>query len=147
VDGERVAFDDSVAANLAAGDAFAARVRAMVDQSIGRRGLAAPPAEPDEHDIPVDLDPPVSLDLRAEEVGGVVWCTGFTGDFSFLDSSLVGIDGQPRREDAAAPMPGLWYLGLRWLIRRRSGILFGFPDDAATVADAVKAHLGARPPR
>lgn len=83
----------------------------------------------------------MSLDLRAEEVGSVVWCTGFSGDFSWLDPALVDVDGQPRHQDAAAPAPGLWYLGLRWLIRRRSSILFGFPDDAATIADAVRAHL------
>ena len=55
--------------------------------------------------------------------------------------ALVDVDGQPQHQDAAAPAPGLWYLGLRWLIRRRSSILFGFPDDAATIADAVRAHL------
>jgi putative flavoprotein involved in K+ transport len=143
VDGDRVAFDDSVAANLAAGDAFAARARAMVDELIRRRGLDAPPAEPDEHDVPVSLDPRASLDLRAEEVGSVVWCTGFSGDFSLLDPALVGPDAQPRREGAAAPIPGLWYLGLRWLTRRRSGLLFGFADDAAAVGDVVRAHLGA----
>jgi putative flavoprotein involved in K+ transport len=142
VDGELVAFDDSVAANLAAGDAFAARARAMVDEIIRRRGLDASPPEADEHDAPVSLDPPSWLDLRAEGVGSVVWCTGFSGDFSWLEPDLVEADGQPRREDAAAPAPGLWCLGLRWLTRRRSGILFGFPDDAATVADAVKTHLG-----
>lgn len=38
-------------------------------------------------------------------------------------------------------IPGLWYVGLRWLTRRRSAILLGFPDEAATIADAVKAHL------
>ena len=141
VDGDWVAFDDSVRANVAAGDAFAARARAMIDEIIRRRGLDAPPAEPDDHDAPVDLEPPMSLDLRAEEVGSVVWCTGFSGDFSWLDPTLVDVDGQPRHEDAAAPAPGLWYLGLRWLICRRSSILFGFPDDAATIADAVRAHL------
>jgi putative flavoprotein involved in K+ transport len=141
VDGEQVSFDGSLAANVAAGDAFAARVRAMVDEIIRRRGLDAPPAELDDHDMPVDLDPPRSLDLRAEEVASVVWCTGFTGDFSWLDPALVDIDGQPRHQDAAAAAPGLWYLGLRWLVRRRSGLLFGFPDDAATVADAVRSHL------
>jgi putative flavoprotein involved in K+ transport len=142
VDGERVAFDASVAANLAAGDAFAARARAMVDETIRRRGLDAPPAEPDEHDAPVDLDPPSSLDLRAEDIGSVVWCTGFGGDFSWLGPDLVDGDGQPRREDAAAPAPGIWYLGLKWLVSRRSGILFGFPGDAALVADTVRGQLG-----
>jgi putative flavoprotein involved in K+ transport len=142
VDGERVGFDGSAMANVAAGDVFAARMRAMVDEIIRRRGVDAPPAEPDDNDTPVDLDPPRSLDLRAEEVASVVWCTGFGGDFSWLDPALVDVDGQPRHEDAAAAAPGLWYVGLRWLVRRRSSILFGFPDDAATVADAVGAHLG-----
>jgi putative flavoprotein involved in K+ transport len=142
VEDERVGFDDSLAANVAAGDAFAARVRATVDEAIRRRGLDAPPAEPDEHDTPAELDPPKRLDLGAGEVAAVVWCTGFTGDFAWLDAGLVGADGQPLHEDAAAPTPGLWYLGLRWLRRRCSGILLGFPGDAAAVADAVKLHLG-----
>jgi putative flavoprotein involved in K+ transport len=144
VAGERVSFDASVAANVAAGDAFAARVRAMVDEIIRRRGLDAPPVEPDHTDEPVDLDPPAALDLRSHEVASVVWCTGFGGDFSWLDPSLVDAHGQPRHQDAAATAPGIWYLGLRWLIRRSSSVLLGFPTDAATVADAVRAHL-ARP--
>jgi putative flavoprotein involved in K+ transport len=142
VDGERVGFDDSAAANLAAGDAFAARVRTTVDELIQRRGLDAPPAEPDEHDLPVRLDPPAVLDLRAAEVGSVVWCTGFTGDFSWLDPGLAGPGGLPRHTGGAAPAPGLWYLGLRWLRRRGSSILYGFSGDAAWVAGQVGTHLG-----
>ena len=69
------------------------------------------------------------------------------GDFSFIDPVLVTAEGTPRREDAAGRLPGLWYLGLRWLRRRCSGILYGFPGDAAVVADAVSAHLGGRPYR
>jgi putative flavoprotein involved in K+ transport len=141
VAGEQVIFDNSVQANVAAGDAFAARMRAMVDEIIRRRSLDLPPAEPDDTDAPVDPDPPTALHLRSHKVASVVWCTGFTGDFSWLDPALVNADGQPRRQDAAAAAPGLWYVGLRWLIRRRSSLLFGFREDAATVADAVKAHL------
>ena len=140
VDGERVGFDDSAASNVAAGDAFAARVRTMVDDLIQRKGLDAPPAEPDEHDLPVELDPPAALDLG--EVGGVVWCTGFTGDFSWLDPALVGTDGLPRHRQGTAPAPGLWYLGLRWMRRRGSSILYGFPGDAAWVAGEVGTQLG-----
>jgi glycine/D-amino acid oxidase-like deaminating enzyme len=104
-------------------------------------GLDALPAEPDPSDAPVDLDPPAELDLRDQDIGSVVWCTGFGGDFAWIDPALRDGDGQPRRVEAAAVTPGLAYLGLRWLIRRGSGILFGFPQDAAVVADGVKAHL------
>lgn len=144
VNGERVAFDDSVAANVAAGDAFAARARTMIDDIIRRRARHAPPAEPDDAAGPVDMDSPMAIDLRAHEIGSVVWCTGFTGDFSWLHPGLVDAGGRPRHADAAGPAPGIWYVGLRWLIRRGSGILFGFPGDAATVADAVRAHLAGR---
>jgi putative flavoprotein involved in K+ transport len=113
VAGERVAFDDSVAANVAAGDAFAARARAMIDELIRRRGLDAPSAEPDEHDAHADLDPPAALDLHAKEVGSVGWCTGLAGDYSWARPTLVDADGQLRHEDAAAVAPGRWSLGLR----------------------------------
>jgi putative flavoprotein involved in K+ transport len=146
VAGERVTFDDSAAANVAAGDAFAAKVRGMIDELIARRGLDAPPYEPDDTEAPVDLDPPRELDLRAEEVGSVVWCTGFTGAFSFLDPALLDGEGKPRHTDGAAPAPGLWYLGLTWLVRRASGIMHGFPGDAAAVAAAVRAHLETKRP-
>jgi putative flavoprotein involved in K+ transport len=147
VDGERVSFDASVAANVAAGDVFAARARALVDDIIRRRGLDAPPPESDDAGAPVELIPRMALDLRAHAIASVVWCTGFTGDFSWLDPALLDADGQPRHEDAAAPAPGLWYVGLRWLIRRGSSLLHGFPGDAVTIAHAVEAHLGNRAPR
>jgi hypothetical protein len=38
-------------------------------------------------------------------------------------------------------VPGIWYVGLRWLTHRGSATLDGFPTDAATVADAVRAQL------
>jgi putative flavoprotein involved in K+ transport len=140
VDGERVGFDASAPANLAAGEAFAGRVRAMVDEIVRRRDLDASPAEPDEAAAPVDLDPPEELDLRAQRVGSVVWCTGFGGDFSWLDPAMLDDDGRPRHRDAAVA-PGLWCLGLRWMLRRSSNILHGLPGDAAGVAGSVRAHL------
>jgi len=107
VEGERVTLDESVAANLAAGDAFAARVRAMVDQSIRRRGLDAPPTQPDDHDAPVHLDPPVSLDLRAEEITSVVWCTGFAGDAATVADAVRDHLGPTSRWSQDRPAPGV----------------------------------------
>jgi putative flavoprotein involved in K+ transport len=145
VDDQRVHFDDSAGANVAAGDAFAARVGAMVDEAIERTGRRAPPAEPDPAvGTPVDLDT-TTLDLG--ELGAVVWCTGFSGDFSWLGPTLVDPHGQPTHIGCAAGVPGVWYVGLRWLTHRGSATLDGFPTDAATVADGVRAQLDGSDPR
>lgn len=141
VHGEQVAFDNSAPANIAAGDAFAARIRAMLDQAILRAGLDTPPVEPDDADTPIELDPPTALDLRAVAVGSVVWCTGYTGDFSWLPPALRDAEGRPRHHGGGAPLPGVWYVGLRWLTHRASGNFLGFPTDAAATARAVAAHL------
>ncbi|HVE96806.1 MAG TPA: hypothetical protein VNA67_07470 [Pseudonocardiaceae bacterium] len=110
-----------------------------MDEFIARAGVDAPPAEPDDADVPLDLNPPPALDLGA--IGSVVWCIGFTGDFSWLDPALLKADGQPRHSGCAATLPGIWYIGLKWLTHRGSGALLGIPQDAATVATAVAAHL------
>ena len=140
VDGHELRFDDSVTANIDAADAFAARIRALLDES-ANPGCAAAAVEPDPADLPVTLDPPTTLDTG--DVGSVIWCTGYRGDFSWLDPSLRDDTGQPRRHGAAGSLPGIWYIGLRWLTRRSSGNFLGFPTDAAAVADAVAAALGA----
>ena len=138
--GDNLAHEDSLEPLLGA----LGPLLATPGAAVGGPDAAAPEAgaEPDEHDIPVRLDPPAGLDLRAEEIASVVWCTGFAGDFSWLDPGMVGAGGHPRHTDGAAPAPGLWYLGLRWMRRRCSGILLGFPGDAVWVADEVRARLG-----
>jgi putative flavoprotein involved in K+ transport len=142
VDEGRVRFDDSAAANVAAGDAFVTRIRAMLDELIARTGQPPAPAVPDDVDQqPVELHPPPMVELA--KIGTVLWCTGVTGDFSWLDPALRDTAGRPRHTGCAGARPGLWYVGLRWLTHRSSATLAGIPKDAATVATALTAHLDA----
>src|SRR4029453_11534572 len=110
-----------------------------------RAGLHAPPVAPDDADTPIELDPPMALNLRTSQVGSVVWCTGYGGAFSWLPPALRNADGQPQHHDGAASLPGVWFVGLRWLTHRASGNFPGFPADAAPPADAVAAHLAGSP--
>ena len=141
VDGERVAFDASAVANIEFADAFADRIRTTIDEAIVAKRLDAAPTAIDDAVAPAALIPPGALDLRADGIDSVVWCTGYFGDFSWLDPDLIHA-GQPIRDGAAGAVPGLWYMGLRWLTRRGSGNFIGFPGDAAAVAGAVATHLG-----
>ena len=145
IDGRTVTFDDSAVANMAYGDRFAGLVRTMIDTLVERTGLDAPSAEPDDAAGPVDVDGATTLDLNAAGVSTIIWCTGFSGDFSWVHLPVVDAAGQPLHDGGATTEPGVWFVGLTWLTRRKSGILLGFPDDAARTADEVTAHLGRLP--
>jgi putative flavoprotein involved in K+ transport len=142
-DGDTVTFDDSTAANIDYGNRSAATINALIDAHILARGLAAPEAGADEGAQAVTVDSPRQIDLRREGVSTVIWCTGYTGNFQWLGEGLIDAQGRPRRDGLSSPAPGIWFVGLRWLVRRTSGNFIGFPKDAEIVAGAVRSYLEA----
>lgn len=144
VQGETLTFDDSTAANIAYGDRSAANIRSMIDAHIQAHGLDAPAPGPDPAEPPIEIDPPRQLHLRTAGIGSVIWCSGYSGAFHWLGEDLTDSAGAPLRQGAASPAPGIWFIGLRWLIRRTSGNFIGFPRDAEVIADGIRSFLAAK---
>ncbi|OUM42721.1 NAD(P)-binding domain-containing protein [Arthrobacter sedimenti] len=142
-DGEALAFDDSTAANVAYGDGAAATIRTRIDAHIRTHHIGAPAAGSEAAEQPIEGDPPRQLRLSSAGIASVVWCMGYTGSFRWLGDDLTDANGAPLRRGTASPAPGIWFIGLRWLVRRTSGNFIGFPKDADLIADSVRAYLGA----
>jgi putative flavoprotein involved in K+ transport len=142
VDGERVRFEGSVTENIVFADQVAGRLTAMAEEFIARRGIQAPEPETDPGAGPLDSASTAELDLAAAGITTVLWCTGFTGDLSWVRLPILDDAGRPNNNRCATPVPGLWLAGFPWLTRRCSGIFHGMPTDAAEVAQAVIRHLG-----
>ena len=71
----------------------------------------------------------------------VVWCTGFTADYRWIDLPILGDDGYPRHErGVTVNVPGLYFLGLRFQHRMTSALVGGVGADAEYVVD----HLVSR---
>lgn len=130
--------------NLRFADDGSARILAMLDAFIDREGIEAPPAEPDLIDLPAAYDAfsdaPCTLDLRAEGVTSVIWCTGFRGDFGWLPAAALQ-DGVPKHHDGIGDLEGLYFVGFPWLQRRDSGIVLGVSADAERIADAIRDRI------
>lgn len=138
-------FDDSVADAVRFADEFSANLRQQIDELVATHGVEAPAPDPDPGDDPCD-DPEAlrgPTELGVDEIGSVVWCTGFDADLSWIHLPVVDESGHPLHRDGISPVPGIFYMGLPWMRRRRSSIIPGVADDAVHVADAVAAHLGA----
>ena len=148
-DGERISFAGDLEENMADADRFSRRFQEDVDALIERKEIDAPmptveelEGEPpgDEWSVPQAR----SIDLENEDVTTVVWATGFSFDFSWIDFPVCDDMGYPVTHRGATSVPGLYFMGLNWMVRRKSGLLYGVGDDARHVADHVVKHLGAR---
>jgi putative flavoprotein involved in K+ transport len=49
--------------------------------------------------------------------------------------------GQPGHRDGITESPGLYLIGLPWLSKRKSGILYGVTEDAARIVEHIERHI------
>jgi putative flavoprotein involved in K+ transport len=101
-----------------------------------RMGLPDPPC----------LTAPIrQLDIRRAQLGSLIWATGYTFDFSWIDLPVLNVKGYPRHERGVAPLPGLYFLGLPWLTKMNSSFLSGVGDDAAQLANHIETAMRTSP--
>jgi putative flavoprotein involved in K+ transport len=134
-----IRFADDLAANLDAADAVYCRIRRSIDDHIAAQDLDAPPEPPYSPCWqPAPGNPP--LDLAAEPLGALIWCTGYRSDYTWIDVPVFDGSGIPAHERGITQSPGLYFLGLPWLHTWGSGRFCGIADDAAHLADAITAR-------
>jgi putative flavoprotein involved in K+ transport len=81
---------------------------------------------------------PLLEDGRVLDVANVVWCTGFTPGFSWIDLPVFGADGEPQHAAGIVPgQPGLYFVGLHFLYAFSSEMIHGVGRDAARIAEAI----------
>lgn len=101
--------------------------RALVDAGVGRVGRVEEAR---------DGWPVVDGTLIRPSV--IVWCTGFTADYSWIDAPVFDDHGWPRHQrGVATDATGLYFLGLRFQYRLTSSLVGGVGDDAAFLAEQV----------
>ena len=78
-----------------------------------------------------------SIGLGAESVTAIVWATGFSYDFSWIDLPVCDEMGCPVTDRGATSVPGLYFMGLDWMVPRKSGLLSSVGDDARHAGEHI----------
>lgn len=140
-----VSFAPDLRDNLARGDANYLSVLDEADAYIARTGLDLPP-EPEARIIPEDpscvTDPVLDLDLKAANIGTILWATGYKFDFSWIKADTFDKDGRPLHQRGVSQHPGLYFVGLPWQTRRGSSFIWGVWHDAKFIADQIAIEHG-----
>jgi putative flavoprotein involved in K+ transport len=121
--------DDSCLAMLDAADAYTARNGLDLPEEPAARAFAEHPAGTDGG--------PAALDLRAAGVRTILWATGFSLDFGWLQVDTFDGAGRPQHQRGIAREPGVYFVGLPWLSRRGSAFIWGVWHDAKFIADHI----------
>ena len=151
VKGARLALAPDLEENLAKGDEWLANYKKSVDDYVAKNKLNIP-----EESTPVNSSPSqegrastpiLELDLRAAGITSIIWATGFGNDYDWLKLPLLDERGEPLHERGVTEFPGIYFLGLRWLYKLKSGFLsFGGPaEDAAYLAEQIAARQNGSP--
>jgi putative flavoprotein involved in K+ transport len=147
VSGE-VITDDRVVEYIRNADAKSEELRDKIDVFIEDQGLTATQPDPDPADRSLAEDEHVDyltqLNLKEAGVSTIIWCTGFTADFSWIDLPVTEANGKPVHHNGEAPAPGIYFIGFPWLSKRKSGVLLGIDEDAQHISELILQHLAER---
>jgi putative flavoprotein involved in K+ transport len=136
----RLHFAPNLIGNLESADDTYNRINASIDAFIDREGIDAPPGEPYEPVWKPEGER-TSLDLAASGITSIIWCIGFTPDFSWIDAPVFNGRGYPAHVRGVTPQAGLYFIGLPWLHTWGSGRFSGIARDAAHVVDAIRSAI------
>jgi putative flavoprotein involved in K+ transport len=133
----RLQFADDLAESVAWGDERYLQFRELVRAFVAERGLGDPGLDDPE---PFEAATPVELDAR--DFGAAIFAGGFRPDYrSWLPwQDAFDEHGFPiHRDGASTVVPGLYFVGVHFLRKRKSSLLGGVGEDAEIVARQIAA--------
>jgi putative flavoprotein involved in K+ transport len=133
-DADQAHFADDLAESVAFGDTRYLDTRNGLAEFCRNHGLEMPEM-PDPP--PFDASAPAAIDVS--RLGAVVFTSGFRPDYSrWVNLAAFDDMGFPlHHEGASTEFPGLYFVGVHFLRKRKSSLFFGVGEDAAVVAQQI----------
>jgi putative flavoprotein involved in K+ transport len=137
-DGHRARFALDLAETVAWADERYAQLMALIRKVADERGLPTPQVPAPE---PFTFEPRDEVDLDA--FGAVIFATGFRPDYASWVHIAGAFDelGFPiHHEGGSTVVPGLYFVGVHFLRKRKSALFIGACEDAPIVARQIAAR-------
>ena len=133
-EGSEVHLADDVAASVDFGDARLADLMKFVAADCVSKGINPPTFEMPP---PLRINHRARLDITKEQVATVIWTSGYRPDYGWVKFPVFDEMGFPIQADGRSKVPGLYFMGVHWMRKSKSSILYGVGEDAELVAQHV----------
>jgi putative flavoprotein involved in K+ transport len=67
----------------------------------------------------------------------VIWTSGYRPDYGWVKFPVCDDMGFPVQTDGRTKVPGLYFMGVHWMRKNKSSILYGVGEDAEVVARQI----------
>lgn len=133
-DGGRIRFADDLASSADFGDARLADLWKYIDAYCATIGVTPPPFEAPP---PLRIKTRTELDVSLDGIGAVIWTSGYRPAYGWVKFPVFDNMGFPVQTDGRTKVPGLYFMGVHWMRKNKSSILYGAGEDAEIVARHV----------
>jgi len=133
-DGSTLRFADDLAASVDFGDARWADIRGWIDRLCARADIKQPAYE---IPAPMRIKTRTEIDLVREGINTVIWTSGYRPDYSWVKFPIFDDMGFPVQVDGQTSVLGLYFMGVHWMRKNKSAILYGVGEDAEIVARQI----------
>lgn len=136
----KIIFESDLADNIRAGDENYLSLLDAADAYIERNGLNLPQENDARTFLPDQecmINPILSLDIKNAGITSIIWATGYSQDYGWLEVDTFDTNGRPLHQRGVSKEPGIYFVGLPWLSRRGSTFIWGVWHDAKHIADHI----------
>ena len=123
--------------NLAQADKIETDLIKLIDERIVLERIDVPrerlPVLRDGFNCEETLD----LDLRASGIKTIIWANGYSFDYRLVRFPVTDRFGFPIQKRGVTTYPGLFFVGMPWLYKQKSGTFLGVGEDAEYIAGVI----------
>jgi putative flavoprotein involved in K+ transport len=133
----KAAFKPDLKENLAKADKAEKDIIGMIDKYIEANSVNAPQETLPNLQDGYFAEVITELDLKAANINSIIWAMGYTADYSLVKLPVTDEDGFPIQHRGVTQYPGLYFVGMNWLNKRKSAILFGVNEDVEHIVAEI----------
>ncbi len=136
---------DNVVENIKYADEVSNNIKKLIDKFITENNIEELQNEIDVFDESDEefrcANATRSLSLVNENITNIIWATGYKPNFEFIKLPIFNSDNSILQVQGLTDIQGLYFLGIPWLSKRKSGIIWGIKEDAEFILDKLLKNI------